>query len=280
MSEDTINAERRRELGLFLCSRRARLRPADVGLSHGTGHRRVVGLRREEVAVLAGVGARWYTMLENGTANGVSAATLDGVARALLLTNDEADYIHNLADQSMEEPPKNVAAPLVLAALAAIELAPAYVCTAQWMVLDWNYAMTVVWNIEPPGAQPFNIVRRMFADDHMRSLHGNDFADFARQLVAMVRVGAGILVNDPVYRDLYTDLHQDPIFAAAWDNYDVAAPFGSFRTRIVSPAVGEFIYEVLSLPLRGDAGQSIVIQVPEKHSADRLRAALAERRGT
>jgi len=200
VTEASINAKRRRELGLFLRNRRARVRPEDVGLVPGSGHRRVLGLRREEVAVLAGVGVRWYTMLENGTADGVSAATLNAIARALLLTHDETDYIHNLGDPDMDGTPDDRVAPLALGAFAAIEWAPAYVCTAQWIVLAWNRAMTLVWNIEPPGGPPFNIVRRMFLDAQMRSLHGDGFAEFGRRLVSMVRAGAGRLADDPVYR--------------------------------------------------------------------------------
>ncbi len=274
MRDESVNAKRRRELGRFLRSRRARLRPHDVGLPPGAGHRRVTGLRREEVAALAGVGVTWYTMLEKGTADGVSPSTLDAIARALYLTNDETGYLHNLIDPSIDETPADRVTPLARGAIKAIALAPAYICTAQWNVLLWNPVMSLVWSIEPPGGPPFNIVRRMFSDVRMRSLHGDAFADFARRLVAMVRVGAGRLVDDPVYGRLYADLRDDPVFAAAWDTYDVAAPFGSFRTRIISPAVGEFVYEALSLPVPGDAGQSIVVQVPDEVSADRLHAAL------
>jgi len=216
-------------------------------------------------------------MLENGTAGGVSAATLNAIARALLLTHDETDYIHNLGDPDVDGTPDDRVAPLALGAFAAIEWAPAYDCTAQWIVLAWNRAMTLVWDIEPPGGPPFNIVRRMFLDARMRSLHGDGFAEFGRRLVSMVRAGEGRLADDPVYRSLYTDLCGDPIFAAAWDAYDVSAPLGSYRTTIISPAVGEFVYEAFSLPLRGNAGQSIVVQVPENPSGDRLRAALERR---
>lgn len=213
-------------------------------------------------------------MLEKGTADGVSPSTLDAIARALYLTNDETAYLHNLIDPSIDETPADSVAPLALGALEAIVLIPAYICTPQWNVLRWNPVMSLVWGIEPPGGPPFNIVWRMFSDVRMRALHGDGFVDFARRLVAMVRVGAGRLVDDPVYGRLYAELRDDPVFAAAWDTYDVAAPFGSFRTRIVSPAVGEFVYEALSLQLPGDAGQSIVVQVPDEVSADRLHAAL------
>ncbi len=273
--DHSVTTERKRELGRFLRNRRGRLRPHDVGLPPGAGHRRVAGLRQEEVAALAGVGVTWYTMLEKGAADGVSASTLDAIARALLLTHDETAYLHNLADQSLDDALDDAIAPLVLGAFASIEWAPAYICTAQWDVLRWNPAMSLVWGIEPPGGPPFNIVRRMFADERMRSLHENDFADFARWLVAMVRVGAGRLVNDPVYRGLYADLSADPIFAEAWESYDIATPFGSRRTRITSRAIGEFVYEVVSFPTPGEGRKSIVIQVPDEASGKRLRSGLS-----
>ncbi len=276
MQDDSLHAHRSRELGRFLRHRRSRLQPHDVGLTPGAGKRRVAGLRREEVATLAGVGVKWYTMLENGAAEGVSAATLERVARALLLGEDETAYLHNLVGLHLDEMPNDCVPDLFRGTLHAIEWAPAYVCTAQWMVLDWNRAMSVVWNIEPPGGAPFNLVRRMFTDPAMRALHGDRFTEFASRLVAMVRVGAGRLATDPVYRDLYADLQDDQLFSTAWDSYAVASPFSSFPSRIVSPKVGEFVYEALSLLDGNNEGYSIVVQVPDDSSAARLRAALAE----
>jgi transcriptional regulator with XRE-family HTH domain len=259
-----------------LRDRRARLRPAEVGLAAGNGRRRVAGLRREEVATLAGVGVTWYTMLENGSADGVSLATLDALAGALHLSPGERGYLLSLADQTEVEQPCPQAGELALGALAAIEWAPAYVCTTQWTVLAWNAAMSFVWEIEAPGGPPFNIVQRMFADPAIRALHGTRFPAFARALVAMVRSGAGRRADDPVYRAIYEGLHDDAIFAAAWDAYDVAAPQGSVRTTIDSPRAGEFAYDALTLPIPDDAGHSLVVQVPDGPSAARLRRVLRD----
>lgn len=96
---------RRHELGRFLRDRRNRVRPSDVGLPEGA-RRRVAGLRREEVATLAGVGVTWYTMLENGSAAGVSAATLSAIAGALQLNADEIAYLHRLAEERVVEQPQ------------------------------------------------------------------------------------------------------------------------------------------------------------------------------
>ena len=269
-------SDRRRELGRYLRARRARLQPTDVGLSHVGGHRRVAGLRREEVAALAGVGVTWYTMLENGSAAGASQTTLNAVARALHLNPDETEYLLGLAEDGSTAAPQPRPERRTLTTLASIEWAPAYVCTTQWMVLAWNRAMALVWGIEAPGGEPFNIVARMFRDPAVRAMHGDRFEPFARALVAMVRTGAGRRIDDPMYRELCESLNDDPVFRAAWDAYDVAAPRGSIPTLVQSAAVGSFAYEALTLALPDDAGHFIVVQVPDEASAARLRTVLAE----
>src|SRR5580765_7084046 len=89
--------DNRAEIRQFLVSRRAKVTPEQVGLPAGGGKRRVPGLRREEVAVLAGVSTDWYTRLEKGHINGVSTDVLDAVARALHLDEAERDHLHSLA---------------------------------------------------------------------------------------------------------------------------------------------------------------------------------------
>jgi transcriptional regulator with XRE-family HTH domain len=267
-----------RELGTFLRDRRARVQPGDVGLPSGA-RRRVAGLRREEVATLAGVGVSWYTMLENGTAIGVSPAVLGAIARALHLSADETDYLLQLADDRLAlSPPFAQPGPLTLGALHAIEWAPAYICTSQWMVLAWNRAMSLVWGIEWPGGAPFNIVVRMFRDPAMRAMHGDRFGAFATGLVTMVRYGAGRRIDDPDYRRMYDDLHDDPAFRATWDAYDIATPLGSIPTVVDSAAAGTFAYEALTLTVPDDGGHSIIVQVPDAASAELLRLALARDR--
>ncbi|HYZ16274.1 MAG TPA: helix-turn-helix domain-containing protein, partial [Candidatus Acidoferrum sp.] len=172
------------------------MKPADVQLPD-IGRRRVPGLRREEVATLAGVGVTWYTMLESGTAEGASRAMLAAVARALRLDDDETEYLFRLAEEREATAPSDTVADDVAGALAAVEWAPAYIITARWMVLAWNDAMTLVWGIEPPGSAPFNIVRRSFEDPAIRRMHGERFETFAHNLVAMVRAGMSGWLEDP-----------------------------------------------------------------------------------
>ena len=267
-------SERRRELGRFLRDRRSRVRPSDVGLLEGP-RRRVAGLRREEVATLAGVGVTWYTMLENGTAAGVSAATLSAIARALQLNAGEVAYLHRLAEEREADEPRATVRPATSRALAAIEWAPAYVCTSQWLVLEWNRAMSLVWPIGAPGGAPFNIIALMFRDPAVRAMHGERFPAFGRTLVAMVRSAVASHIDDTIYLAMCDDLRRDPLFAAAWDDYDVAHPVSSIATMVESPAVGTFAYETLTLDVPDGDGHWIVIQVPDPSSSARLRAALS-----
>jgi transcriptional regulator with XRE-family HTH domain len=268
------SSERQVELGRFLRDRRARVQPADVGLPGGA-RRRVAGLRREEVALLAGVGISWYTMLENGSASGVSQATLTAIAQALQLSAGETDYLVELGGEARMLVPLEQPDRLTRAALDAIATVPAYICTAQWLVPAWNAAMSLVWDIGPPGGAPFNIVERMFLDPKLRAMHGDRFEAFARSLVAMVRSGAGRRIDDPEYRRMYEALRADAVFRAAWDGYEIATPAGTIATRVTSAAVGDFAYEALTLSVLDDAGYFIVMQVPDEPSAARLRAVLA-----
>ncbi len=200
------------------------------------------------------------------------------MAGAIRLSVDETAYVLRLADEHRVAQPHVEPDPLTHGALAAIEWAPAYVCTSHWTALAWNRAMSLVWGIEPPGGEPFNIVALMFRNPKVRAMHGERFPVFARALVAMVRSGAASRLEDPKYRRIYDDLHDDRVFAAAWDAYDIAAPLGSIPTVVESALVGTFAYEALTLVIPDDGGHSIVVQVPDAASAERLRTALESER--
>ena len=268
--------DRLRELGNFLLERRSRVRPADVGLPDGV-RRRVPGLRREEVATLAGIGITWYTMLESGTASGVTPATLDAVATVLHLDPDERAYVHRLADARPGAPARETVDASTLGTLAAIEWAPAYVCTSQWLVPAWNEAMSLVWGIEAPGAAPFNIVTRMFRDPAMRAMHGDRFAAFASDLVGMVRGGLSSFLGDPEYRRMCDDLQSDSVFARAWKAFEVSTPLRPLEIEVDSAAIGIFRYRTVTLEVAGEDGHWIVVQVPNGECAVRLRGILLSR---
>lgn len=133
---------KREKLGAFLTAKRKSLSPADAGLPSG-GRRRTEGLRREEVAHLAGIGLTWYTWAEQGRDINVSPAFLSNVARALQLDHDERQHLFLLAGQS---PPANseeswhTLPPLIRQLLDDLTLRPAYVMNLRWDILGWNKA--------------------------------------------------------------------------------------------------------------------------------------------
>jgi transcriptional regulator with XRE-family HTH domain len=267
---------RRSEVRTFLRGRRARVRPQDVGLP-SSGRRRVPGLRREEVAALAGVGVTWYTMFENGTAEHVSREVVDSVARALRLDDSERDHLRRLAGGDTSSSGSTAVDPLVQSALDAWITAPAYVSTAGWDVIAWNDAFALVWGVAPPGGAPFNMVLRHFGDPAAFALHGERWEAFARSLVAMMRVGYATRHDDPRYAAVMETLRRDPRFVALWERQEVLDPLATTAAEIDSPGVGRFAYRVLNLTLPA-MGQALIVQVPETESAARLDAAFSQRK--
>lgn len=270
---------RRAELRAFLVSRRARVRPEDVGLPSG-GRRRVPGLRREEVASLAGVGVTWYTMFETGVAQGVSREVVAGVARALRLSPAEQSYLSTLAEGVARPTGDLVVDSLALRALHDWVDAPAYVITTTWDIIAWNDAFACVWGIAAAHQAPFNVVLRTFVDPAVRAMHGPAWESFASALVAMFRAGWGGHAGDPRYAALLDTLREDADFGALWRRHDVSHPLEITRGAIVSPGVGPFAYEVLNLALPTSAQQTLVVQVPDAASAERLRAAMRRSRAS
>ncbi len=134
--------EQRLELRRFLQDRRARLSPAEAGIAV-TGRRRVPGLRREEVAALAGIGVSWYTALESGDAAGVSEQTVLAVANALRLSESERNYLMTLTGVTPAEELKEPSV-LLRETLTALSF-PAYIIAASWDVLASNAAFRRVW---------------------------------------------------------------------------------------------------------------------------------------
>nr|SBO96939.1 putative DNA-binding protein [Nonomuraea gerenzanensis] len=146
----------RAELSEFLRTRRARLRPCDVGLAEHGRRRRVPGLRREELARLAGVSMAYYTRLEQGNVRNVSVEVLDAISRALRLSDAEHAHLLHLArpGRRRPEPQHRQVRPALLELLAAMEGVPAYVWGRRTDVLAWNAAASALfgdWAARAPG---------------------------------------------------------------------------------------------------------------------------------
>jgi transcriptional regulator with XRE-family HTH domain len=261
--------ERAQELRRFLKERRARLRPEEVGLPTG-GRRRVPGLRREEVASLAGIGVSWYTSLENGDAAGVSESTLDMVADALRLSNAEREYLGALAGQTHIARGPDAAAPLAIATIHAIAF-PAYIITPEWDVVECNAAFRRVWNVAEDEA-PFNAFQRLFLHPAAQEMHGAYLAQNIRPVLAMLHSSVGRQPSSPSLRLVRDRILADSVLRAIWNDYEITSPLQPNACTIDSP-IGLFHYETLTLPISESYG--IVVHVPDDASRARLARASA-----
>lgn len=217
--------ERRQALAVFLRTRRARLRPADVDLPV-RGRRRTPGLRREEVAELAGIGVSWYTLLEQGHDARPSRGVLERLARALRLTPAEERHLLLLAGHqppviapSAEEAHITPALQRVVDALAPH---PAFLIGRRWDVLAWNSAADLLFRFdEPYPPHSRNVVWRFFRRESARTVD-QDWAAQARNLVAQFRADYALYSEDDAFRELVADLRQvSPEFRLWWEEQNV-----------------------------------------------------------
>jgi transcriptional regulator with XRE-family HTH domain len=183
---------RRKELAGFLRSRRERIAPEQVGLPPAA-RRRTPGLRREEVATLAGVGVTWYTWLEQGRDINASPQVLNAVARTLLLDQHERDHLFRLADVPDGDGPGDCAAlpPTAQLLLDQLEPFPACIRNARYDLLAYNRAFDQLMG--PLASLPFeerNSLWRMFTSERCRSAT-LDWEEGTRRMVAEYRGGGG-----------------------------------------------------------------------------------------
>ncbi|MEU4828224.1 helix-turn-helix transcriptional regulator [Actinomadura sp. NPDC023710] len=261
--------DRRAELGEFLRSRRARLRPEEFGLASYGRLRRVPGLRREELAQLAGVSVDHYVRLEQGRSVQFSAEVLDAVAKALLLDPAEREYLHRLArpvpsvGKPVGSPPLR---PGIHSLLSAISGAPAYIVDHRTHVWAWNRpaaALIIDWGELPDEER--NMARLVFLDDCVRDLYVDWWAR-ARDVVAFLRLDIARPSVVPTAQPLIEELSAtSPEFRQIWAEHHIKAKqHGSYRYR--HPLAGEFelAYETLRLP--GHPDLALVVHTAKEGS--------------
>ncbi|MEV8390166.1 MULTISPECIES: helix-turn-helix transcriptional regulator [unclassified Streptomyces] len=269
-------------LGAYLKSRRGRVTPADVGLhTYGTA-RRVSGLRREELAQLAGVSAGYYTRLEQGQAGTPSQQVLDALANALQLDPAETAHLHNLARQParsrLVRPRHERPHPRVLALLASLGgTTPAVLLGRRGDVLAWNrtgnalVAEHVDFDAPHDLARRPSIPRMFFLDPLTRDLHRN-WDELARIHVAYLRLTAGRYPTDARLAELIGELAmQSGDFATLWAKGDVAdCTVGTMRLQHPTVGGAEVDYQVWLQPDSTD--HRLEVYTPnDSTSADALR---------
>lgn len=256
-------------LGEFLRARRALVRPEDLGLPGG-GLRRVPGLRREEVAMLAGISSDYYLRLEQGRDRNPSVQVLEAVARVLRLDADATTYLVGLAQERPTaggHHTRQVPASL-LQLIDGWPQNPAYVQNRYYDCLAAN-ALAAALN---PNFRPgVNLLRALFLDPAERELR-RDWEDLTSQAVPALRAEAGTNVDDPRLRDLVGELSlRSERFRTLWARHEVRPRHGRV-SHLTHPQVGELDLRSTKLSVDGTDGLNMVVfhAEPGSRSAELL----------
>ncbi|GAA0421113.1 helix-turn-helix transcriptional regulator [Streptomyces luteireticuli] len=265
------------ELSEFLRSRRARLRPEDVGLTPFGGRRRVPGLRREELAQVAGVSVAYYTRLEQGRGQNVSDAVLDAIAGALRLTEAERSHLVKLARPAARSGrgaarPQRVR-PAVRNLLDTMDNVPAYVLGRRMDILAWNpLAAALLGDFAAVPAARRNMAWMIFLDPASRELYA-EWDRKAADIVALLRTHAGSYPDDPALASLIGELSmKSEEFRRLWAAHDVRDKCYGVK-KFHHPVVGGLTLNCETLLLPQDPDQSVVTYhaEPGSPSAESLR---------
>ncbi len=265
---------RRNELAAFLRSRRERITPEDVGLPGGL-RRRTAGLRREEVAQLAGVGVTWYTWLEQGRPIRASVQVLEAVARTLRLDAAERQHLFRLAevpDTAIPDHGGQRVPAQIQAILDGLNPMPASVVTERFDILAWNvaYALLIPRTAEDPPATR-NTLLYCFTRSECCSAIENR-ADQRAAMVAQLRAAYGHHVGDPAWTGFIRRMEAaSPEFAAMWATQDVAQP--AYYAKVFRhPLYPRLEMTSTSFAVQTAPGTRMVVYTPDN---DATRAAMA-----
>jgi transcriptional regulator with XRE-family HTH domain len=266
-------AVRRQELAGFLRSRRERIAPEQVGLPPAS-RRRTPGLRREEVATLAGVGVTWYTWLEQGRDINASPQVLDAVARTLLLDPHEREHLFRLADTPDGTGQGECASlpPTAQLLLDQLEPFPASIRNARYDILAWNSAYEqVMGSLRDRPFEERNSLWLVFTSPRCRNAM-LDWEEGTRRMVAEYRAAMADHVAEPAWKCLVSKLTKaSPEFAELWERHEVASP-ENLTKRYLHPEVGLLKLNYTHLWLGQRLGTRMTTYTPaDDQTHERLR---------
>lgn len=271
------------ELGRFLRARREGLRPEDAGLPPATRSRRTPGLRREEIATLAGVSIDYYTRLERGRETRPSPAVIDALARALLLGAEEHEYLKSLAAQAARRapapprPPSRTVRPTLKLMLEELRPSPAYVVSRTYDILAANPGGERLHpGLSDWPARQRNTIRYTFLHPAARDVFG-DWDQKARGCVAVLRGIAGSHPDAPDLATLVGELLvKSPDFGRLWGRYEVSRAGAGNRT-FRHPLVGNLTLSHETLDLNRADGQRLIVYLAEPGTPDHDAMLLLDR---
>ncbi|MDX7991056.1 helix-turn-helix transcriptional regulator [Xenorhabdus littoralis] len=248
MSMNRVPPRTRPELEEFLSSRRKKIQPEDVGLITGK-RRRTPGLRREEVAALAGVGVVWYTWLEQGREINVSTTFLDNLSNVLKLNKSEKQHLYLLAQQ---RPPYELVQttyyfpPLIKKLLDDLPARPSYILNLRWDVLAWNHAADCLFHFSEHELQSRNLLWLLFMDDKVKSL----IRPYQEQVTHMVNSFRRDYAKAPKNNELLYLINKlkevSNEFNELWRYYDINGPCSGVRDLFIDE-IGALRFEHYSL---------------------------------
>ncbi|GAB2893065.1 helix-turn-helix transcriptional regulator [Streptomyces mayteni] len=263
------------ELGRFLRARRTQVSPQEVGLTLGPGLRRTPGLRREELATLAGISIDYYVRLERGRETRPSPSVVDALARALRLDEDEHGHLRNLAARAARyapEPPASpgrTVRPHLKLLLETLRPNPAYVASRAMDLLATNPGGLALYaGIEDWPVKQRNLARYLFLHPAARDVF-DDWENQIRYCVAGLRALAGTDPDAPDLANLVGELLlKSRDFASLWERYDVRGrPYG--RKKVFHhPTVGTISLGYQGMELEGTQGQRLGVYVAEPETPD------------
>jgi transcriptional regulator with XRE-family HTH domain len=273
-----LELDRHQELAAFLRSRRARVVPEQVGLPSGT-RRRTPGLRREEVALLAGVSPEWYTWLEQGRDIHVSVQVLERLASVLQLDANERAHLFLLA---LRQPPPvetfspPAVSPTVQQFLDQLGTTPACAVDARLTVVAQNAAHCVVFgNYATLSERGRNLIWRLFSPPSQQ--RNEEWEEIARVYLAQFRAGYGRFINDPWWAEQIAELNRiSPEFRELWPRHEVLN-VSEGRKTIHHPLAGELAFDFLWFQTVDSSDLRLLIHTPRSNSgtADKIERLLA-----
>lgn len=260
------NKEHRyKELGDFLKTRRAKILPSQVGLSPGI-RRCTPGLRREEVAQLAGIGLTWYTWLEQGRTIHVSAQVIESLSKVLMLDEQERFHLYRLANQSLPtdipEEYKVTVSPILQHVLDSLAFCPAFIADRRWNVVAWNEAARLVLgDFRKMNARGRNIVWAMFTEDYFKRLYV-DWDLHAKSLLGRFRSTCGKYIEDPWLTQFIEELkEQSAEFNLWWPLHEINNDSGIYK-KFNHPTVGRLDFESSNFDVPDNSGFKMFVHVP------------------
>jgi transcriptional regulator with XRE-family HTH domain len=246
------------ELGDFLRSRREKLSPKAMGLASAR-RRRTPGLRREEVAELAGIGVDWYIRLEQGRTVSPSASTIDALARALRLSKAEHSHLRALTRNAGRRAFSPESVPGTIRRMIDQLDQPAYVTGRRWDILAWNKAANDIFAFDRLPDADRNILICVLTNPNTRRLFEASWPDEAKRMVAQFRATHDLWAGDPAFIDLLARLRRGcPEFSGWWEAHDIRS-ISSGEKLLRHPKKGLLRFEYASFQANDDPALKLVI---------------------